>query len=218
MTDRSKSNTNFRSIDTLNASRTLACSRYQLANFVVVAEELHFGRAAERLRMTQPPLSRQIQLLESELRVQLFDRSNRTVRLTPAGRAFLVEARRLLRRAEHAAVSVRQLSSGEAGTITIGFTAASAYAMLGTLLETTRTAMPNVDVALREMVTMDQLQALAEGGLDLGLVRPPVTSAELDSRTALREPLLAAVPVGHPLSGREGPLRIPDFDAQPFIM
>ncbi|WP_433478631.1 LysR substrate-binding domain-containing protein [Spirillospora sp. CA-142024] len=190
----------------------------QLTNFVAVAEELHFGRAAERLRMTQPPLSRQIQLLENELKVRLFDRTNRSVRLTPAGRAFLDEARRLLQQADHAAMSVRQVSAGEAGTITVGFTAASAYATLGRLLEVARTALPDVGIVLREMVTRDQVRALAEGGLDLGFVRPPVSDPDLEERRADREPLLAAVPNGHPLAEGEDPVRLADFDGQRFIM
>ncbi|TDD81271.1 LysR family transcriptional regulator [Actinomadura darangshiensis] len=190
----------------------------QLANFVAVAEELHFGRAAERLRMTQPPLSRQIQLLENDLKVRLFDRTNRSVRLTPAGRAFLVEARRLLQQADHAAMSVRQVSAGEAGTITLGFTAASAYATLGRVLEVARTALPDVEIVLREMVTRDQARALVEGGLDLGLVRPPVTDPDLVERGADREALVAAIPNGHALAGGDGPVRLADFDGRRFIM
>ncbi|MGI5321505.1 LysR substrate-binding domain-containing protein [Actinomadura nitritigenes] len=190
----------------------------QLTSFVAVAEELHFGRAAERLRMTQPPLSRQIQLLEGELRVRLFDRTNRSVRLTPAGRAFLDEARRLLHQAEHAALSARRVSAGEAGRIAVGFTAASAYAALGRLLDTARSALPDVEILLREMVTRDQLRALTEGGLDLGLVRPPVAAPELAERAAGREALLAAVPRGHPLAGGGGPLPLDAFDGQPLIM
>ncbi|MGW7518131.1 LysR substrate-binding domain-containing protein [Streptomyces sp. NPDC054796] len=190
----------------------------QLTNFVAVAEELHFGRAAERLQMTQPPLSRQIQLLENDLRVQLLDRTNRSVRLTHAGRAFLNEARRILRQAQHATLAVRQVSTGEAGSIAIGFTAASAYSMLDTLLDTARTAMPGVEIVLREMVTRDQLEALTEHSLDLGLVRPPVTGSDLHSRPALRERLLAALPAGHALASREGPLSIADFDGQDLLM
>ncbi|MGI5202575.1 LysR family transcriptional regulator [Spirillospora sp. CA-108201] len=190
----------------------------RLANFVAVAEELHFGRAARRLRMTQPPLSRQIQLLENELKVRLFDRTNRSVRLTPAGRAFLVEARRLLQQADHAAMSVRQVSAGEAGTITLGFTAASAHVALGRVLEAARRALPDVDVVLREMVTRDLVRALAEGGLDLGLVRPPVSDPDLEERPADREPLLAAVPRGHPLAEGEGPVSLADFDGRRFLM
>lgn len=193
----------------------------QLTNFVAVAEELHFGRAAERLRMTQPPLSRQIQLLEGNLRVQLFDRTNRSVRLTPAGRAFLHEARRILRQSEQATLAVRQVSTGEAGSIAIGFTAASAYSMLGTLLDTARTVMPGVEIVLREMVTRDQLDALAQSGLDLGLVRPPVSDQELNSRPAVQERLVAALPSDHPLAlstQPEEPLDITAFDGQDVLM
>src|ERR1700712_3582942 len=97
----------------------------QLRCFAAVAEELHFGRAARRLNMTQPPLSRQIQLLEHALGVRLFERSSRSVALTAAGRVFLLEARRILRLSESAALATRRVASGEAGAITIGFTAAS---------------------------------------------------------------------------------------------
>ncbi|GAA4800557.1 LysR substrate-binding domain-containing protein [Streptomyces ziwulingensis] len=190
----------------------------QLTSFVAVAEELHFTRAAERLNMTQPPLSRQIQLLENELRVQLLDRTNRTVRLTPAGRAFLVEARRILRHSEHATLAVRRVSTGEAGAIAVGFTAASAYSALGTLLETVRAALPGVELLLQELVTRDQLKALGEGSLDLGLIRPSATGADLTSRPAVREGLLAALPAGHPLAAPAGPMRIGDLAGEDFLM
>ncbi|PRC47408.1 LysR family transcriptional regulator, partial [Mycobacterium sp. ITM-2017-0098] len=98
----------------------------RLQCFVAVAEELHFGRAAERLHMTQPPLSRQVQQLESELGVQLIDRTTRTVTLTPAGAAFLPDARRILQLAEGAAQTVKRIPAGDLGTVVVGFTAASA--------------------------------------------------------------------------------------------
>ena len=118
--------------------------------FVAVAEELHFGRAAERLNMTQPPLSRQIQLLASELGVQLLDRTSRSVPLTPAGPAFLLEARRILRLAEGAAQTVKRIPAGDLGTVVVGFTAASAHAVLPRLLETVRERLPDVKLDLRE--------------------------------------------------------------------
>jgi DNA-binding transcriptional LysR family regulator len=99
----------------------------QLRCFVVVAEELHFGRAAVRLHMTQPPLSRQIQLLEHHLHALLLERNNRNVRLTSAGRHFLPEARTILRLAESASLAARRIARGDAGTVTIGFTASSGY-------------------------------------------------------------------------------------------
>ncbi|MFJ3673843.1 LysR substrate-binding domain-containing protein [Streptomyces sp. NPDC090106] len=190
----------------------------QLTCFVAVAEELHFTRAAERLRMTQPPLSRQIQLLEAELKVKLLDRTNRTVRMTPAGRAFLSEARRIMRQAEHATLTVRQVSAGEAGSIAVGFTAVGAYSALGGLLEAARSALPGVEIHLQELVTRDQLEALSEGSLDLGLIRPSAVGADLTARNAVREGLLAALPADHPLAAREGVINLSDLDGQDFLM
>ncbi|MGW2101981.1 LysR substrate-binding domain-containing protein [Streptomyces olivaceoviridis] len=190
----------------------------QLTCFVAVAEELHFTRAAERLSMTQPPLSRQIQLLEGELGVRLLDRTNRTVRLTPAGRSFLAEARRIMRQAEHAALAVRRVSTGEAGSIAIGFTAASAYSALGELLESARRALPRVEILLHELVTRDQLEALSEGSLDLGLIRPSAVGPDLTARTAVREGLVAALPADHALAADDGPMELSAFDGEDFLM
>lgn len=182
----------------------------QLMGFVAVAEEGHFGRAAQRLRMTQPPLSRQIQQLEKELRVRLIDRGSRTVRLTPAGRAFLRDARRLLHEADNAALSVRRVTAGQAGAVRMGFTATSAYGVLGGLLDTAHRDLPHVEIVLRELVTRDQIELISSGGLDLGLVRPPA-GEELRSRLLRREPLLAALPVHHPLVDEPEPLNLAVF-------
>ncbi|MGW5641503.1 LysR substrate-binding domain-containing protein [Saccharopolyspora sp. NPDC003752] len=190
----------------------------QLTGFVAVAEEQHFGRAAQRLRMTQPPLTRQIQQLEKELKVQLFDRTSRTVRLTPAGRAFLQDARRLLHEADNAALSVRRVTSGQAGIIRIGFTATSAYGVLGGLLATVREHLPQVDVVLHELVTRDQIDRLSGGSLDLGLARPPAARPELESRRFRAEPLLAALPAGHPLAEGAKPLELAEFHGTDMVM
>jgi DNA-binding transcriptional LysR family regulator len=190
----------------------------QLTSFVAVAEELHFTRAAERLNMTQPPLSRQIQLLENELGVQLLDRTNRTVRLTPAGRAFLIEAHRILRQSEHATLAVRRVSTGEAGAIAVGFTAASAYSALGHLLQTAQAVLPGVEILLQELVTRDQLKALGEGSLDLGLIRPSATGPDLTAHPAMREGLVAALPTAHPLAADTGPMRIDALAGEDILM
>jgi DNA-binding transcriptional LysR family regulator len=170
--------------------------------FVAVAEELHFGRAARRLNMTQPPLSRQIQLLEHLLEAQLFERSHRRVALTAAGRTFLPEARRLLQLAEGAAMSIRRVSEGDAGAVTIGFTAASGYGFLPRVFQELKAQLPDVDVALREAVTSAQLDALAAGRIDIGLVRPPVRRAAFEFRIVLREPMILALPPNHRFAGR----------------
>ena len=175
----------------------------QLRCFAAVAEELHFGRAAARLNMTQPPLSRQIQVLERVLAVQLLERTSRSVRLTAAGRSFLPEAQRILRLAESATHTTRQVAAGRAGVLKLGFTAASAYDFLPRLVSALRQALPDVTLALREMVTKDQIEELLAGRIDAALVRPPVTHPDLVAVRALAEPLVVALPAGNPLVGRD---------------
>ena len=189
----------------------------QLRCFVAVAEELHFGRAAMRLNMTQPPLSRQVQLLERILGVVLLDRTSRSVRLTPAGRSFLIEARRILRLAESASLATRRIASGEAGRVAIGFTAASGYSFLPKLVELARERLPTVDLALREMVTGEQIEALLTGRIDLGLIRPPLNRPEFDKLRVMTEPLVAALPAGDPRLDK-AIVSLADFDALPMIM
>ncbi|WP_341912327.1 LysR substrate-binding domain-containing protein [Ferrovibrio terrae] len=188
----------------------------QLRCFVAVAEELHFGRAARRLNLTQPPLSRQIQLLEHMLEVKLFDRTSRSVALTPAGATFLPEARRLLRLSEAAALSAKRTAGGQAGTVTIGFTAVSGYDYLPRLIAGFRKAAPDIDLILREMVSAEQIEALASGRIDLGLIRPPFSRIELHSRCVVREPLLLAAPAGHRLA-KASAVSLADLDQQPLV-
>src|SRR5579859_6871760 len=132
----------------------------QLRCFVALAEELHFGRAAARMHMTQPPLSRQIQLLEHHIGAKLFARSSRIVRLTPAGRGFLPEAREILRLAESASLAARRVSRGEAGSVAIGFTASSGYRFLPGLILACRRELPDVDLILKEMVTLEDRKSV----------------------------------------------------------
>ncbi|MCW2557833.1 MAG: LysR family transcriptional regulator [Mycobacterium sp.] len=190
----------------------------RLSCFIAVAEELHFGRAAERLHMTQPPLSRQIQQLEAELGVQLIDRTTRSVTLTPAGVAFLPDARRILQLAESASMTVKRVPAGDLGTIVVGFTAASAHVVLPLLLDATREQLPDVKLDLREMVTAVQIEGLMTGELDLGMVRPPVRRPGLVSRPLLHEQLIAALPLAHPLADLGRQLTLNDLDGQDVIM
>ena len=189
----------------------------QLRCFVAVAEELHFGRAAERLNMTQPPLSRQVQILERILDVSLFERTSRQVRLTPAGRGFLAEARRILKLAESAAILARRVAAGQAGTIRIGFTAASAYSVLPELVAACRRQMPDVELTLKEMVSGAQLEALGAGELDVGLLRPPIARTGTEFFRVAAEPLVAALPESHPLAAAER-VTLAEVAAEPFIM
>ena len=189
----------------------------QLRSFVAVATELHFGRAAKRLNMTQPPLSRQIQLLEQDLDVQLFIRTSRSVQLTPAGRAFLVEARALLQQSEAAKQAARRAARTNSGSVTVGFIGATTYGFLPRLVTKARTELPNIDLTFREMTTAEQIDALAFGRIDLGLARPIADQREIVSACVLREHLALALPLDHPLAVRRRP-ELAQIDGEPFIM
>lgn len=190
----------------------------QARSFVAVAEELHFGRAAERLNMTQPPLSRQIQKLERIVGVELLERDNRRVALTEAGKAFLDDARRLVTAAERAPFTARRIASGQIGEVRIGFTAASGFSLLGPLLEEISSQLPKVHLELVEMVTTEQVQALQSGDLDLGLARPPFDSELFESALLLSESLYVAVPARHRLNDLQRELTVEDLRNEPLIM
>lgn len=172
----------------------------QLRCFAAVAETMNFRRAAARLHMTQPPLSRQIQALEHALGTALFDRSARAVRLTPAGQSFARSAARVLEEAESAVREARRVAGGDAGAVTIGFTAASSYVYLPRLVSVLRERLPSLALTLLEMTTPQQSAALQAGKLDLALLRPPVTLTGVQARRVFREGLVLAVPCGHALA------------------
>jgi DNA-binding transcriptional LysR family regulator len=190
----------------------------RIRSFVVVAEELHFGRAAARLHLTQPPLSRQVMLLEQEVGVPLLDRSGRGVRLTPAGRVFLAEARRILRLAEESTLAVRRVPAGDGGTLAVGFTAVSVHGYVQSFLRRVGERLPHVDLVLRELVTAGQVEAIAAGDLDLGFARPPVSRASLASRVVHTERLLLAVSSEDPLAARPGPADAAELDGRALVM
>lgn len=190
----------------------------QLAGFIAVAEELHFGRAAEKLNMTQPPLSRQIQKLEKSIGTELLERDNRKVQLTPAGSAFLDEAKRLMALANRAPVTARRIATGRSGVLRVGFTAASGFSILGPLLEEIASILPEVDIDLQELVTGEQIQGLLTGELDLGLARPPFDRDVFDSHLLYRESMVLAVPTGHRLADLSRPVEDTDIRDEPLIM
>lgn len=189
----------------------------QVRSFVAVAEELHFGRAADRLQMTQPPLSRQIQKLERAVGAQLLERDNRRVALTGAGMAFLDEAYRMLNLVESAGDLARRVDAGAAGVVRLGFTAVSAISILGPLLRRLTAELPDVEVRLSERVTLAQVDGIRRGELDIGLARPPFDTALLSSRVVSREPLMAVVPAHHPLATVDRPLTPQDFEGEAVI-
>ncbi|MDQ4061053.1 MAG: LysR family transcriptional regulator [Pseudomonadota bacterium] len=189
----------------------------QLRSFVAVATELHFGRAAKRLNMTQPPLSRQIQLLELDLGVQLLTRTSRSVQLTPAGRAFLVEARSLLQQSEAAVQVARRAANAHGGAVTVGFIGATTYGFLPRLVTKAGAELPNIEVTFKEMSASEQIQALELGRIDLGLIRPPPDLRRIVSACVMRENLALALPLQHPLAKRRRP-QLQQIDGEPFIM
>jgi len=171
----------------------------QLRYFVAVAEENHFGRAAARLHMTQPPLSQTIQALEAELGTPLFTRTRRSVALTPAGAALLPEAQRLLQQAAGLPDLARRAASGESGLLSLSFVSTADYSILPPLLRDYRDRYPQVQIELREATTDVQLQDLLLGQIDAGLVIPPLhdkAKAELNYMTVLTETLILAAPQG----------------------
>lgn len=190
----------------------------QLRCFVAVAEEQHFRRAAARLSMSQPPLSRQIQQLEHELGVTLIDRSTRVVRLTAAGRVFVLEAKRILRLSEDAALTARRVARGDGGTMALGFIPAASYDLLPRLVSFTGGEMPHVAILLKEMVTADQVDALLANRLDIGILRMPIDRRGLEAVCIRRDRFLVAFPAEHRFASITHELSIGDLDREAFVM
>ncbi|GLW47216.1 transcriptional regulator [Streptomyces sp. NBRC 14336] len=190
----------------------------QLHAFVVLAEELHFGRAAARLGIAQPPLSQQIRRLEDRVGHALFIREPGRVTLTPVGHELLPAARRALSDLADGLAAARAVGSGRTGRLRIGFAASLALTVLPGLLRDFRQRFPEVRLEIREMTTAPQLTALRERTLDIGLLREPEKpDGELDFRTVLTEPFVAVLPSGHPLAaGRT--VRLADLAGAPFVL
>ncbi len=170
-----------------------------LRYFVTLADELHFGRAARRLAMTQPPLSQAIMNLERELGVRLLERTQRRVALTHAGATFLEEAKATLARAASAVELAQRAQRGEVGRLAVGYLAATAYTLLPLVLRDFARDFPGVKLGLRELTLPEQHAALLKGDIQVGLLRPPVAEAELASETILAERFVLALPSRHPL-------------------
>jgi DNA-binding transcriptional LysR family regulator len=188
-----------------------------LRYFRAVAEELHFGRAAQRLHIAQPPLSQQIRALETELGVALLVRTTRTVELTPAGAAYLRRVVRILDAVDDAGELARRIAGGTEGQLPIGCVGSATYSLLPRLVRALGEALPGVEVSVRgEMLAPAQLAALAGGEIDLALLRPPVQHPGVVTEVVRRDRLLVALPAGHRLADRTE-LQVADLRDEEFV-
>jgi DNA-binding transcriptional LysR family regulator len=189
----------------------------QLRYFVAVAEELHFGRAARRMNITQPPLSQQIIALERELEVQLFLRAGSGVQLTVAGSRFLEHARSVLRQVSQGVRSAQRAASGEIGELSIGFVGSLAFTYVPRVIQVFVRRYPDITLLLNELTIAEQIEALQDSRLQVGLLRPPVSAPELDSETLLTEPFIVAIPSDHALASLDE-IPVHSLRGQPLIM
>ncbi|ATM95856.1 LysR family transcriptional regulator [Yersinia frederiksenii] len=188
-----------------------------LRYFIAVAEELHFGRAAERLRISQPPLSQQIQILEQQIGARLLARNNRNVSLTQAGTLFLKESYQILAQVNSASEKAARLHRGESGELTIGFTSSAPFiSAVSKNLRAFRQLHPQVHIKMQEVNTKQQIEPLLDGRLDLGVMRNTRLPDALQYRLLLREPLVAVVHEEHPLAALPS-IKYSSLAEQPFV-
>ncbi len=189
-----------------------------MEQFIAVAEELHFHRAAERLNMSQPPLTSAIRKLEETIGTTLIERGNRVLGLTPAGETFLDESREILRKAEHAITTSLDVAAGKTGVLRLGYVGSALYGRLPNVLRKFRTSYPNVRLELREATTAAQVAALRDGTLDIGVLIPPLMNAEDVEQTPFDyDRLCIAMPKDHLLNKLSG-LTLADLADEPFIL
>ena len=187
-----------------------------LKYFVAVAEELHFGRAAAKVQITQPVISDQIRRLEQELGVKLFFRTKRTVKLTEPGKIFFIEAKQILARVEKAVSAVQKADRGELGSLTIGYTGPALYSVLPKIIRTFRDRYPQVELVFKEICTNDQVKALNSGDIDVGFLHPPI-KGDFEFILIMTESMILALPEDHPLTTFTQ-VPISKLSNQPFIL
>src|SRR3989441_5044310 len=188
-----------------------------LRYFVAVAEELHFGRAATRLSIVQPSLSQQIRQLEDELGFPLLRRTKRFVELTDAGKAFLSAAQNILVQVQEAKRTAQRAYRGEEGRLVVGYISSSTYDLLPMMLRVYRERFPHVEVALRELTTQEQVRALEEDYIQVGLLRLPISAPMLNVEVVRQEPIVCVLPEEHPLASRER-IATPLLAQEPFVL
>ncbi len=190
-----------------------------LRYFVTVAEELHFGRAAERLGIAQPPLSQQIKALEQQIGVLLLSRTKRHVELTAAGTVFAREARKVLAGADRAVHIAQGAARGEIGQLDVGFVSGAVYGKVPSIFRLMRTRYPDIALVLKDLTTEEQMEAIQAHRLDIGLVRPPVImqqSQTLATMVVSREPLVVVLPKTHRFAGRRK-ISLEALAEEPFL-
>lgn len=188
----------------------------QLRYFVAVAEELSFSRAAKRINVSQPPLSRQVSSLERELGVRLLERNYHSVSLTAAGAVFLDQARDVLRSLENAASTTQRAAQGETGSLVLGFGGSAAYAFMPAILRTFRKRYPAVKVSLDQLALIDQISALHSRRIDIGFVLLPFEDRSIAYESMMRDRLVVAVPSDHPLA-QSPSVRLKELKAFDFV-
>lgn len=189
-----------------------------LRYFVAVVEEKSFLRAAERLHISQPPLSTQIKDLERNLDATLLDRSPRGVELTAAGRVFYAEARAILARVEHAKIAAHRAAHGEEGTLAVGFISIADFSVLPPALRQFRVRFPGVDVQLHELTTDAQIRELLAERIDVGIALAPVEDQNLTFVPLHVEKLVVAIPSDHKLAQKGGVVRLRDLAEEQFVL
>jgi DNA-binding transcriptional LysR family regulator len=189
----------------------------RLRYFVALAETRHFGRAAARLHISQPPLSRQLVALENELGVSLVERSSRGVSLTAAGERFFIDAKAVLAALEQAETNCRAAAAGTAGRLSLGFTMCAAYSVVPGYARRFSTACPEVDVSLKEVVSNDLAQRVLDGALDAAIMFPSTFDKSLSALTIFSEPLCVALSKHHRLS-KQRRIRIAQLAGETFVL
>jgi DNA-binding transcriptional LysR family regulator len=188
-----------------------------LRYFLMLAEELHFGRAAQRLAISQPPLSLNIQQLEASVGAPLFTRNSRGVQLTAAGQSFVPAARALLAQASAAAREARDVAEGQSGQLQIGFAGTMLYCGLPQILSRFQLSHPRLRLVLRELSSTEQLSELLRDRLDVGFVHTPRVPPGFDQILVASQPLVACLPESHPLA-RATSLRLQDLQGQSLVV
>ncbi|MFP3123764.1 LysR substrate-binding domain-containing protein [Ectobacillus funiculus] len=189
-----------------------------LKYFKTVAEELHFGKAATRLNMAQPPLSLQIRQLEEEIGVPLFHRTKRSVELTQEGEVFLEKVYHLFDNLEDAIKTVKMINRGEVGEIVIGFIATASFDLLPTIIKHYRKQYPAVQIVLKQLTSAEQIEALQAGRIQVGIVSEPIAHEGISFQVLKQEPLVIALPKEHPLASETSSADLTKFANDPFVL